>query len=86
MSHVIGLRKIERMALALGYHGERKQIYRIPRNLIMQVRRLARKGVPSQQIIDQLNLNVSVQPFLRECKRLEIKLYSKGGRRNKHET
>lgn len=83
MTHIVKLNKLERMALALGYHGETRQIKRIPRNLIMQVRRLAVKNYTTDAIIAELKLDMCSAAFRRECKRLEIKLRNKG--RTKHE-
>lgn len=78
MTQIRALKKVEKIALALEYFGQRKAKKHIPRELIMDVRRLAKEGKTSRQIIEALGLDMESACFRRRCKELRIHV----GRRN----
>lgn len=67
----------EKAAMTLQHiEGQARKPKNIPRHLIMSVRRLARKAWSAEDIIAELDLDMSPKTFRRKCRELQITLHA----------
>jgi hypothetical protein len=73
MTHVIGLRRLEKLALTLGHFGESRPIKHFAREDIPKIRRMVREGMKPAEIINALRIDMGEDCFRRRCKELQIR-------------